>query len=1030
MHELTAPALAPLFWPLARTGVESAWITHVPFAHWLVAAHRPRSIVELGTHSGVSFSAFCEAVQRAGLDCRCLAVDTWAGDEHAGLYDDSVFESLQAFHAARYAGFAQLLRRSFDDALPTVPDGSIDLLHIDGLHTYEAVRHDLESWRPKLSPRAVVLLHDTNVRDRGFGVWRLFREQREHHPGFEFLHGNGLGLLAIGPEPGPAIQTLTTLPPPEAATLRDRMAFLGERWHGPMALDVAGTDLLQARARTAAANARAQEAEASAIAAAIAARGDADRARAAHASELATGLATLRANTGDLPEAYRQAGEHIATLETLLHQARHDRDQARTDLHILRSSTAWRLTGPARRIARHLRALLSVPPRPEPDPAPEPPPPPPEPAPEPEPAPPPPTHRTDPIDIVICVHDAQDSLRACLDALRRSTLPPYCIILVDDGSGPETAAYLDQQAREQGDLLHRHPAALGYTRAANAGLRLTTAPWVVLLNSDTIPTPGWLDRLWTHAARNPRLGVVGPLSNTASWQSVPHVFNAAGDWADNPLPPGLTPDAMAHLVAENALGAIPLPFINGFCLMIRRAVLDGVGLFDEATFGAGYGEENDYAIRVRAGGWDLAVASDAYVVHAQSMSYAGRRAALSKAADQLLLQKHDPVLHILPQAAACRDSLPLAAMRARLAAGWETWPLLARARGAHEGRRVAFILPIAERGGGGNVVLQESRALARMGIDVTLLTLDFPNSFLGPIPERYGMAVRSFPDEAALTDHLATEPGRYDAVIATLYSTVFWLPAQPGFVPAYYIQDFEPLFFQPGTAEHQQALRSYTASDTLRLVTKTAWNQAEVQRHTGRTPALLGPSVDTAAFAPASTRSGSLRITAMVRPATPRRAAARTLAVLHQVATRLGDGVAIHIFGATQAELATAGLHPDWATNEGKLDHPALAALLARTDIFFDGSDYQAMGLTALEAMLSGCAVIAPQQGGTAEFIRSGENGLLLDTTDEAACLDAILALAQDPARLLALRLHAIAEANRHAPEHAALRLLDALFDA
>src|SRR6202012_256569 len=86
VRSLWTDALDPLFWPAARRGVESAWTTHVPFAHWLVAAHRPRSIVELGTHNGVSYAAFCEAVQRTRIDCRSLAVDTWQGDEHAGFY--------------------------------------------------------------------------------------------------------------------------------------------------------------------------------------------------------------------------------------------------------------------------------------------------------------------------------------------------------------------------------------------------------------------------------------------------------------------------------------------------------------------------------------------------------------------------------------------------------------------------------------------------------------------------------------------------------------------------------------------------------------------------------------------------------------------------------------------------------------------------------------------------------------------------------------------------------------------------------
>jgi O-antigen biosynthesis protein len=231
LRYLWTPDLDPLFWLAARCDVVSAWYGHVPFAHWIVAATKPRMLVELGTHNGVSYSAFCEAVVRSGLHTRCYAIDTWLGDDQAGHYGEEVYLDFRRFHDERYGAFSELLRCTFDEALPYIPDGSVDLLHMDGLHTYEAVKHDFESWRPKLSQSAVVLFHDTNVREREFGVWRLWEELQTQFPSFEFLHGHGLGVLAPGHSISPQVNALCTLR--DAAcinAIRQRFALLGERW--------------------------------------------------------------------------------------------------------------------------------------------------------------------------------------------------------------------------------------------------------------------------------------------------------------------------------------------------------------------------------------------------------------------------------------------------------------------------------------------------------------------------------------------------------------------------------------------------------------------------------------------------------------------------------------------------------------------------------------------------------------------------------------------------------------------------------
>jgi uncharacterized protein (UPF0335 family) len=175
-----------------------SWAEHIPFAYFLMQLHQPRVLVELGVHSGNSYTAFCQAADRLGLPTSCYGVDTWEGDAHAGHYENNVYESLNGFHKTRYAKFSNLMRMTFDEARDYFSDGSIDLLHIDGLHTYEAVRHDFDTWLPKMSKRGLVLFHDIQVKERDFGVWQLWEEVSGRYPSIHLRNSHGLGVAFVG----------------------------------------------------------------------------------------------------------------------------------------------------------------------------------------------------------------------------------------------------------------------------------------------------------------------------------------------------------------------------------------------------------------------------------------------------------------------------------------------------------------------------------------------------------------------------------------------------------------------------------------------------------------------------------------------------------------------------------------------------------------------------------------------------------------------------------------------------------------
>lgn len=251
------------------------------------------------------------------------------------------------------------------------------------------------------------------------------------------------------------------------------------------------------------------------------------------------------------------------------------------------------------------------------------------------------------VDIVICVHNALDDVRTCLESVENTDYPRdnWRVIIVDDGSGPDTAEFLTSMADSLSHVtIVRHDTASGYTVAANAGLAASSAEFVFLLNSDTIVPARWVQKILRVFAHSPDIGIVGPLSNAASWQTIPERSAPEGGWAINELPDGMTVDDFDALVETQAqtLPVIPrVPLLNGFCYALRRQVIEANQGFDETGFPFGFGEEDDFSLRATNAGFGLALAMDTYVFHAKSKSYGSeRRKALTEAGQAQLKLKH------------------------------------------------------------------------------------------------------------------------------------------------------------------------------------------------------------------------------------------------------------------------------------------------------------------------------------------------------------------------------------------------------
>jgi GT2 family glycosyltransferase/polysaccharide pyruvyl transferase WcaK-like protein/glycosyltransferase involved in cell wall biosynthesis len=585
-------------------------------------------------------------------------------------------------------------------------------------------------------------------------------------------------------------------------------------------------------------------------------------------------------------------------------------------------------------------------------------------------------------DIVLCIHDALDDVRRCLASIvDHPTRHLNRLVLVNDGSDDQTTSYLRRFTAESQlrTVLLENPQPTGYTRAANQGLAGTEAGYVILLNSDTIVTPGWIDRLIACGESDPAVGIIGPLSNAASWQSVPERYSAPGDWAVNELP--LT--SLARIACAFSACHPPeypkLPLINGFCFAIKRKVIDAIGHFDEALFPRGYGEENDYCLRAAKTGFASAVADDCYVFHAKSKSYSHEtRRELARQSGAVLRQKYGAELDNATE--TLRNS-----------------PALERARSAFSRLLAAppisilFLMHFRGFGGGVTSIVQEANGLRELGVAVQVAIRSEDESFyryrFPTIPARIFFVYDSRAE-------LLAYAGAFEIVVATLFTGVRILKdvteRYPNVSPCYYIQDYEPNFFPTGHPHYEEALESYTLIPTMHAFAKTRWLCETVRAKHGVPVHKVEPSIDRNIFFNADRELPHvpLVICAMVRPHTARRSPELTFEILRSIKLEFRAQVQIRIFGVKQDNPFLTERSADFEYEVlGILDREGVAQLLRGAFLFIDASTYQAFGRTGLEAMACGCATILPMEGGTTEYAIDGVNTLLAPPGDAAAVI-------------------------------------------
>lgn len=249
------------------------------------------------------------------------------------------------------------------------------------------------------------------------------------------------------------------------------------------------------------------------------------------------------------------------------------------------------------------------------------------------------------IDVVVCIHNALEYVRACVESLLKwHRSEREHIILIDDGSDAPTADYLREIARKNRCLrLIRHEQAVGYTKSANEGFRCGNGDLVILLNSDTVVTKNWSCKMADAVFSVKGAGVVGPMSSAAMAQSLPEIVGKDGQTAINDLPRGITPQMMNEFCEKSADAEVVLrvPTVHGFCFGVTRECLNVLKGFDETHFPTGFGEEDDFCMRTGKAGFSMVIATHTFVYHAKTKSFEPeKRKQLCKAGSENLYALH------------------------------------------------------------------------------------------------------------------------------------------------------------------------------------------------------------------------------------------------------------------------------------------------------------------------------------------------------------------------------------------------------
>lgn len=235
-------------------------------------------------------------------------------------------------------------------------------------------------------------------------------------------------------------------------------------------------------------------------------------------------------------------------------------------------------------------------------------------------------------DIIIPIWNQSESTSACIEHILKNTQYPYRLILVDNGSATETKNYLEdlKQTQKTEINLIRNKENLGFVRAVNQGLEVSRAPYVCILNNDTLPGTGWLTELVEFAEKHPDAGLLNPLCNG-------HIQR------------NLSVNEYAKMVSSsNKDKFMEMNQCQGFSMLIKRDLIDKIGYLDE-RFGIGGFDDTDYSMRAHRAGYRSVCVYSSYVYHREHASFdkMGQRKKIQSDSEKAYFRKWPRHLRIL-----------------------------------------------------------------------------------------------------------------------------------------------------------------------------------------------------------------------------------------------------------------------------------------------------------------------------------------------------------------------------------------------